>query len=106
MEKRTVGIVATVITVLLCGCPGLISLCGGLFFALTSVMPGAKISNFDGSSDVTTAVATGLAGCCFGLIFVAIPIAVGFFTLRKKAEEGVPPIIEADSSSQPPLAPM
>ncbi len=100
MEKRTVGIVATVVTVLLCGCPGLFSVCWGLIAATVSFMPNADI-NIGGSSDPTTALLTGLGACCFGIIFIAIPIAVGFFTLRKKAEEGIAPV-----GSEPPSSAM
>jgi hypothetical protein len=96
MEKRTVGIVATVITVLLCGCPGLVSLCWGLIAASVSFMPNANI-DIGGSHDPTTALASGLGACCGGIIFIAIPIAVGFFTLRKKAADGIAPV-----SEQPP----
>ena len=84
MEKRTVGIVATAITALLCGCPGLFSLCWGAIAAMVSFMPGAEI-NIGGSSDPTTALLTGLGACCGGIIFVAIPIVVGFVMLRNKA---------------------
>lgn len=84
MEKRTVGIVATIVTALLCGCPGLFSLCWGLITASVSFMPGADI-NIGGSSDPTTAMITGLGACCGGILFIAIPIAVGFFMLRNKA---------------------
>jgi len=31
----------------------------------------------------------GLGGFCVGIIFIAIPIAVGFFTLREKPDEEI-----------------
>jgi len=96
MEKRTVGMIVTGIAVLLCGCPGLFSVFFGAVFAFAGAMPGATINNFDGSSDPMTAIGTGLASCCVGLLFVAIPIAVGFFTLRKKADA---PIMNEPPSS-------
>ena len=67
--------------------------------AAISQMPGADIKNFDGGSDPTTALITGLSTCCFGLIFVAIPIVVGFITLRKKEDAPM-------SNSQPPSSVM
>ncbi len=85
MEKRTVAIIVTVIAVLLCGCPGLFSVFWGGMMAVISVIPGAEI-DIAGSSDPMAALATGLGACCGGLIFIAIPVAVGFFTLRKKAD--------------------
>ena len=102
MEKRTGGIVATVVAVLLCGCPGLFSLCWGAIAASVSFMPNADI-NIGGSSDPQTALITGLGACCFGIIFIAIPIAVGFFTLRRKATDGVAPVSD---SYQPPSSTM
>ncbi len=96
MEKRTVGIVATVITALLCGCPGLFSVCFGALTAVISFIPGADI-DIGGSSDPTTALLTGLGACCGGLLFIAIPIAVGFIMLRNKPAE-----IISSVSDEPP----
>jgi hypothetical protein len=48
-----------------------------------------------GSSDPAAAMSMGLVTLCLSFIFIAIPIAVGFFTLRKKPEavssEPLPP---------------
>jgi hypothetical protein len=85
MDKRTTGIVATVVTALLCGCPGLFSVCWGGLAALISFIPDADI-NIGGSNDPTMALFTGLGALCIGVIFVAIPVAVGYFTLRNKPE--------------------
>jgi len=82
MDKKTTGIIATVATVVLCGCPGLVSLCFGALFAITGLIPGAKIDMF-GSTDPTSAIGFGIGGVCVGIIFVAIPIVVGVLMLRK-----------------------
>ena len=86
MDKKTTGIIATIASALLCGCPG-IFLC--LFGALTAAGQGTFN---DASLDPTV----GFVLLCLSLIFIAIPIAVGFFTLRKKPEvpasdEPIPP---------------
>lgn len=83
MDKRTTSIIATVVAALLCGCPGLFSLCWGGLAAIVSFVPGANI-DIGGSADPSAALYTGLGALCGGLILIAIPIAVGFFTLRKK----------------------
>ena len=83
MDKRTTGIVATVAAALLCGCPGLFSLCMGAMFAVISQVPGADIDVF-GSSDPTSALYTGIGALCGGVLLIIVPVAVGFFTLRKK----------------------
>lgn len=88
MDKKTTGIIATVAAVLLCGCPGLSSLCIGALMAVTSQIPGAEIDIF-GSSDPGSALGTGIGMFCGGVIFVAIPIVIGFLMLRKKPEDTV-----------------
>jgi preprotein translocase subunit SecF len=80
MDKRNTGIIATVASVILCGCPG-IGFC--LFGALTAA--GQDIFN-NGSLSPTV----GIVLLCVSLIFIAIPIVVGFVTLRKKPEEVKP----------------
>ena len=84
MQNRNTGIIATIAAVVLCGCPGLF-LC--LFGALTAAGQG----NFNDSSLSPT---VGFALLCVSLIFILIPVGVGFFTLRKKPEvtsEEIPP---------------
>lgn len=81
MQNRTLGIVATVITALICGCMGLLScIFGGLI---------ARGTPFDVTSNGVTAPQTfpptiGFALLCLSFLFILVPIAVGFFTLRKK----------------------
>lgn len=83
MDKKTTGIVATVAAVLLCGCPGLFALFMGGMFAIISQIPDADIDMF-GSSDPQSALQFGIGGICLGMIFVIIPVVVGFVTLRKR----------------------
>ena len=83
MDKRTTSIIATLITVVVCGCPGLIALCMGAMFAVISFIPNADIDIF-GSSDPNDALTFGVVTICVGIIFVLIPAIVGFVTLRKK----------------------
>ena len=86
MDKRTTGIVATVAAVVLCGCPGLFGLCFGGISAIAGFIPGADIDIF-GSSDPSSAVTMGIVTLCVSIIFIAIPIVVGFLMLRNKDEE-------------------
>jgi len=98
MDKKTTGIIATVATALLCGCPGLFSLCFGLVAAVASQVPGAEI-DMVGSSDPRSALGAGIGLFCLGVVFVVIPIVVGVLTLKKKpgeeiiSDEPVPPAI-------------
>ncbi len=85
MDTKTKGIVSTIAAVVLCGCPGLFMCFFGAISTFVSFVPGADI-DVGGSSDPATATAMGIGTLCLSLIFIAIPIAVGYFTLRKKPE--------------------
>ena len=82
MDKRTTGIIATVATAFLCGLPGC---CLFIFGAVTAagVMPYTAEFN-DLTSSGTAPTWVGYLLLCLALLLIAIPIAVGFFTLRKK----------------------
>jgi ABC-type branched-subunit amino acid transport system permease subunit len=86
MDKRTTGIVATVAAVVLCGCPGLFSLCWGALAAFVSFVPGANI-DIGGSNDPRSALVSGIGALCVGVLFIAIPFVVGYFTLRRRGTE-------------------
>ena len=98
MNNKTTAIVVTVAAILLCGCPGLVSLFMGGMFALTSAIPGANIDVF-GSSDPRSALNMGIAGLCVGLVFVLIAAAAIFFSWRRRsaaapqASDSIPPAI-------------
>ena len=85
MDTKTKGIVSTIAAVVLCGCPGLFLCFFGAMSTFVSAIPGADI-DVGGSSDPAAATAMGIGTLCLSLIFIAIPIAVGYFTLRKKPE--------------------
>jgi hypothetical protein len=104
MDKRTTGIIATVATTLLCGCPGLFALCFGSIFSFVGMVPGADI-DIGGSNDPAAAITLGLVALCLGVIGVAVPVVVGVITLRNSkpapAAEAVitaPPIASFDQS--------
>ena len=99
MDKRTVGLIATIATVLLCGCPGLFAVFMGAIFALVSFIPDANI-DIGGSNDPQAALAFGGVAVCMGIIFIIIPIVVGLFTLRKKPAPLTTPI--SDEPLPPP----
>jgi hypothetical protein len=81
MDKKTTGIVLTVISALLCGCPGLFICVMG-----AGIVAGAGTWTFNdqiGSIPSTY----GLPIACGGILLVIIPIAVGFFMLRRKPDQ-------------------
>ncbi|HSF81147.1 MAG TPA: hypothetical protein VLA49_07930 [Anaerolineales bacterium] len=98
MDKKTTGIIATSVSAILCGCPGFFGLCFGAISALASFVPGAEIDIF-GSSSPRAALTTGIGTLCLGIVFLAVPVIVGWVTLRSKTEpaalpdEPIPPAI-------------
>ncbi len=84
MDKKTTAIIVTVAAMVLCGCPGLLSLCGGGMFALISFIPGADIDVF-GSSDPQSALTFGVSGVCAGLVCVAIAAVAIYLVWRRNA---------------------
>ena len=88
MDTKTKGIVATIAAVVLCGCPGLFMCFFGSISLFVSAVPGANI-DVGGSSNPAAATGMGLVFLCLSLIFIAIPVAVGFFMLRKKPEAAI-----------------
>ncbi|CAG0989498.1 hypothetical protein ANAEL_02211 [Anaerolineales bacterium] len=85
MDAKTKGIIATIAAVVLCGCPGLFMCFFGATTLAASQTPGAEIDVF-GSSDPTSAMTMGIVFLCLSIIFILIPIVVGFFMFRKKPE--------------------
>ena len=81
--SRTVAIVITVVTVLCCACPGF-GLCIAGIMGMAGVPFTTTIGNQTSTEPISTTVAVSLI--CASVILIIIPIAVGFFTLRKKPE--------------------
>jgi len=82
MDKKTQGIVLTVVSVLLCGCPG-ICLCLFGAMATAGVLPyNWTVGDQTGSGTMPTYM--GVIGLCVAILLIAIPIVVAFLTLRKK----------------------
>jgi integral membrane sensor domain MASE1 len=97
MDKRTTGLIATIATALLCGCPG-IFIC--LFGALTAAGQGTF-------NDQSLSPSVGFVLLCLSVLFIAIPVVVGFVTLRKKpvATAATPVVVEPiDNEPLPPAS--
>jgi hypothetical protein len=83
MQNRTIGIVATVITALICGCSSLFSCIWG--FAIASGTP-IDITTNGTTTPQTFSPTVGYTLLCLSLLMILVPVAVGFFTLRRKPE--------------------
>ena len=81
VEKRTLGIILTIVTALFCGCPGLfICLLGGLSAAGLGTYT-TDVLGTTGAGSMPTW--SGYAMLCLGLFLVALPIVIGVVMLRK-----------------------
>ena len=83
MDKKTAGIIGLVAAIFFCGLPGLCGLCMGPLSIIGGLIPGSDIDIF-GSNDPGAAIGFGIATLCVGVLFVAVPFLVWYFTLRNK----------------------
>lgn len=99
MDKKTVGLIATIGTALLCACPSFFLCVWGILG-----VSGAPITTTVGNQQSVEPMnpALGVALLCLSLIGLLVPVAVGFFTLRNKPEDGV---IDAEPISKEPIPP-
>ena len=83
--------IATIAAVILCGCPGLFLCIFGAVTATGNMPFSTEVNGISNSGTLPSTV--GFVLLCLSLIFILIPVGVGFFTLRKKPEvtEEVPP---------------
>lgn len=95
MDTKTKGIVATIASVVLCGCPGLFFCIFGAVTATGNMPYTTELNGVSNSGTLSPTI--GFVLLCLSVIFIVIPIAVGFFMLRKKPEavssnEPLPPV--------------
>jgi len=96
MQNRTIGIIATVVSALACGCASLFSCIFG--FTIMSGTPFDVTLN-GVTTPQTLSPTIGYVLLCLSLLMILVPVAVGFFTLRRKPEA-----IEARSEPVPPAS--
>jgi len=67
-DKKRIGLIVTLVTTLLCACPGLIA-----------VLIGAGVS-FSGGTQSNLGLAVAIAFICIGVVLVLIPVTAGIYT--------------------------
>lgn len=77
--NRTTAIVITVVTALLCGCPGLALAALGVMAAMGSQMPEVMVQNPNNPQDVL--VGSGMF-ICIGGVLILIPVIAGILSMR------------------------
>ena len=87
-NNRTVGIIATVLSALICICAAIF---GGIWGVLIASGAPVTFSGTDISPTTSPLPAPlGYALLCLSVLFLLVPVAVGFFPLRKKPEAATP----------------
>jgi hypothetical protein len=99
MNNKNSGMIATIATVIFCGCPGLLMCIFGAVTATGNMPYNTQVNG--ATSSGTLPVGAGLGMLCFSLILILIPVAVAFFTRSKKTEIEAP---AAGSDPTPPSA--
>lgn len=95
MNNRTIGIIATVASALICGCASIFACIVGLISVTGSPI---DVTNNGQQSVQTLPPAVGAVMLCLSVLFIATPIVVGFVTLRKK------PTVLPDNEPIPPAS--
>jgi hypothetical protein len=85
MDKRTAGLIGVVATTLLCGLPGLAGLCVGPLAILGATLP----DNTLGPVDTMWAIGGGIFILFVSIFFVALPVVIGFLTLKNPKPKDV-----------------
>ncbi len=81
MNNRTIAIIVTVLSIILCGCPGLFSLCLGSTAALVGLTGDPKYY-LGFNVDYRNTLVSGLFMICLSIILIAIPFVVGLLLFR------------------------
>lgn len=83
MQNRTLAIVITAITVLACGCASIFSCVWG--FLIASGQPIDVTTNGVTTPQVLSPT-IGYTLICLTILMILVPVAVGFFTLRRRPD--------------------
>lgn len=95
MDQKTLGIIATITAVLLCGFPGLALLCLGGFGVAGTLIPDAQLD------DPRTALIGSLMILCVGVLMVLVPVGVIFFIQRNRKTSASAEIIDYEEPLPP-----
>ncbi len=86
MNRKT-GLILTILTLVLCGIPGMLTCLGSFLVANFGLLADQAQLKLDTNLDKTPVIWTGLGGICVGVILIAIPVLVWLWTRRHKSAE-------------------
>jgi hypothetical protein len=88
MDKKTIGIIATVATAFVCVCPSIFSCVWGIL--ISSGQPiDVTVNGVTTPLDLSPTM--GYVFLVLYVLLLAVPVGVGFFTLRNKPVDERPP---------------
>jgi predicted ABC-type sugar transport system permease subunit len=81
MNRKT-GFTLTIITIILCGLPGILTALGGIFVTSSGFLADKAQLKLDTNLDQSSVILTGVGGVCLGLVLIAIPILIWLWSRR------------------------
>ena len=76
-DKKRIGLIVTIGTVLLCGCPGLCILASGALFSF----------GYDPGFDIGSSPRVAIPMICVGVIMLLIPLAAGIYMIMQNRKQ-------------------
>jgi hypothetical protein len=81
MNRKT-GFTLTIITIILCGLPGILTALGGIFVTGFGLLADKAQLKLDTNLDQSSVILTGMGGACLGAVLIAIPIFLWLWSRR------------------------
>jgi hypothetical protein len=81
MNRKT-GFTLTIIAVILCGLPGILTALGSIFVTGFGLLADKAQLKLDTNLDQSSVILTGMGGVCLGIVLIAIPIVVWLWSKR------------------------
>jgi len=94
--SRTIGIIITAVTAMLCGIPALALTCFGTYMVVSAKTP-ALMESGQSSPEIT--LVTGIMITLFGLAILLLVAAVGYFSIRFTRPD--PPSVDGSEEIAP-----
>ena len=81
--KNKSGFVFSIVTLIFCGCPGMLICLGGFVIANLGLMAAKAQLKVDTNLDQSSVISTGLGGVCLGFLLIVIPVLSWLWSNRR-----------------------